>query len=68
MYIYACMGNSEKLYRWSYLKADMEIHLKKTNAWIPTGKRGWNELQGWHWHIYITDAMCNVDNEWEYTV
>ena len=40
------MGNPEKWYRLSYLIAERETQIKKTNAWIPTGKRGWNELEG----------------------
>ena len=32
------------------------------------GKEGSDELGDWNWHIYTTDTVYKIDNEWESTV
>ena len=42
----------------------MESRNRDTDMWISRGKvvGGGNELRGWDWHVYITDAMYEMGN------
>ena len=36
--------------------------------WTPRGKKGWDELGDWDWHIYTIDTMYKILNYWAHTV
>ena len=54
------MWNLERWYRWSYLQSrngDTEVENKYG---YQGGKRDWDKLGGWDWHIYTIDTVNKI--------
>ena len=53
------MWKPEKWYRWTYLQSNRDTGIENKSTGTTWGKRRWDELGDWGWHMYTT--MYKID-------